>query len=60
MRTLELVAQLAVAALALYVVRNTQVAVQFGYRTEPDGDEKPTSQNVGFVMQTVTDDDDEE
>lgn len=54
------VAQAIVAGLALYVLRNTQIAMQFGFRTEPDGDEKPTSQNVGFVMQTVTDDDDEE
>lgn len=54
------VAQATVAGLVLYAMRNTQIAVQFGFRTEPDGDEKPTSQNVGFVMQTVTGDDDEE
>lgn len=53
-------AQAIVAGLALYVLRNTQVAVQFGFRTEPDEDKRETSQNVGFVMQTVTDNEDDE
>lgn len=54
------VAQAIVAGLALYILRNTQIAVQFGFRTEPDGEKGQAPQNVGFVMQTVTDDDDEE
>lgn len=54
------VAQAIVAGLALYVMRNTQIAVQFGFRTEPDDEKCQTSQNVGFVMQTVTDNEDDE
>ena len=54
------VAQAIVAGLVLYAMRNTQIAVQFGFRTEPDDEKGQTSQNVGFVMQTVTDDEDDE
>jgi hypothetical protein len=59
MKATELIAQLAVASLALYALSRVQVGIQIGYRTEPDEDKRgPIAQdNVGFVMPMQGEDD---